>query len=177
MDILISSNLERLLYLAAAKDSARVKALMDGLSKQGEYRIDESMKSFLSDFVGLYAGEEDQRKAIKSVYDRDGYVLDTHTAVAYAAYENYRRTTGDEHKTVIASTASPYKFSRSVVFAIEGKKSEDWESVEKLEALSKVKIPAAVEEVRNAQIRHDIECDIEDMKNTVKEILLYSEKS
>ena len=177
MDILISSNLERLLYLAAAKDSAKVKALMDGLSKQGEYRIDESMKSFLSDFVGLYAGEEDQRKAIKSVYERDGYVLDTHTAVAYAAYEDYRRSTGDEHKTVIASTASPYKFSRSVVFAIEGKKSEEWESVEKLEALSKVKIPAAVEEVRNAQIRHDIECDIEDMKNTVKEILLYSGKS
>ena len=130
------------------------------------------MKAFLSDFVGLYAGEEEQRKAIKSVYEREGYVLDTHTAVAYAAYASYKGESNDEHKTVIASTASPYKFSESVVFAIEGKKSGEWESVEKLRELSGVKIPNAVEEVRNADIRHNLECDIADMKKTVKDILV-----
>ena len=172
MDILISSNLERLLYLAADKDSGKIKELMKGLLEKGEYGIDKKMKAFLSDFVGLYAGEEEQRKAIKSVYEREGYVLDTHTAVAYAAYVSYKGESNDEHKTLIASTASPYKFSESVVFAIEGKKSAEWESVEKLRELSGVKIPNAVEEVRNAGIRHNLECDIADMKKTVKDILV-----
>ena len=172
MDILISSNLERLLYLAADMNSGKIKELMKGLLEKGEYSIDEKMKAFLSDFVGLYAGEEEQRKAIRSVYEREGYVLDTHTAVAYASYFEYKKLVNDEHKTVIASTASPYKFAESVVFAIEGKKSGEWESVEKLKELSKVKIPNAVEEVRNADIRHNQECDIADMKKTVKDILV-----
>jgi threonine synthase len=100
-------------------------------------------------------------------------VVDTHTGVAAAVYKKYRTHTGDETKTVIASTASPYKFSRSVVEAIEGGNlpEDEFQIIDRLHKLSGVKIPEAVEEIRTAPIRHKRECDAADMKQTVAEIL------
>ena len=119
MDILISSNLERLLYLIAGEDSDKTKELMDGLKSSGKYTITEDMKAHLADFAAGFASEKATDDSIKSVYDRTGYVMDTHTAVAKNVYDKYVARTGDTTKTVIASTASPYKFSGSVLKAID----------------------------------------------------------
>ena len=118
MDILISSNLERLIYRIAGDDSAVNAELMASLSKNGKYTITEEMAERLGDFYGNYADEAETAAQIKSVYESDGYVMDTHTAVASAVYEKYKAETGDTTKTLIASTASPYKFSSDVLAAL-----------------------------------------------------------
>ena len=111
MDILISSNLE--IDLCIAGDDSAVNAeLMASLSKNGKYTITEEMAERLGDFYGNYANEEETAAQIKSVYESDGYVMDTHTAVASAVYEKYKAETGDTTKTLIASTANPYKFAQ-----------------------------------------------------------------
>ena len=119
MDILISSNLERLIYRIAGEDAGEDVKLMDALSREGKYRITGDMQEQLKDFRGYYATEEECAKQIARVYSDTGYVLDPHTAVASCAYEKYRSETGDGTKTVIASTASPYKFTRSVMEAVD----------------------------------------------------------
>ncbi|MDF2804903.1 MAG: threonine synthase, partial [Anaerocolumna sp.] len=121
MDILISSNLERLIYLAAGMDDEKNLELMQALTNIGEYSITPEMKECMKDFIGSYATEVETAATIKSVYERNGYILDTHTAVAAHCYEKYKKETHDETKTVIASTASPYKFTRSVMEAIDKK--------------------------------------------------------
>lgn len=173
MDILISSNLERLIYLSAGCDAAVNRALMAELAEKGSYQATESMRGFMKDFTGGFATEEQNAAEIRKVYEDTGYVIDTHTGVASAVYRAYRERTQDETPTVIASTASPYKFSHSVVEAIEGdvKAADEFAAVDRLAELSGVKIPAAVEEIRSAQIRHRRECDRENMENTVADIL------
>ena len=110
---------------------------------------------------------------IKSVYESDGYVMDTHTAVASAVYEKYKAETGDTTKTLIASTASPYKFARSVMSAIDSKyeNGEDFVLIDELCRISGVKIPKAVEEIRSAEILHNTVVDRDEMKQTVLEFL------
>ncbi len=174
MDILISSNLERLIYDIAGKDSAKTKELMNQLSTKGRYDIDEDMKKKLNDFVGGYASEEDTFKTIKNLYEKTGYIIDTHTAVAATVYNDYKKTANDELTAIIASTASPYKFTRSVMKAIDEKYEDmsDFELVDELSRISKVKIPAAIEAIRTAPILHDRVCDKDDMKKIVEDILL-----
>lgn len=173
MDILISSNLERLIYLSAGSDAQKNEDLMKNLTEKGCYDIDASMKDFMTDFVGGYAVHEENMAAIKKLYDNSGYLIDTHTGVALAVYEKYKKETGDNTKTIIASTASPYKFSASVMSAlgkdIEGK--DEFEIVDMMHEASGVDIPNAVEEIRNAKILHNTEADIDDMLNTVAKIL------
>ncbi len=171
MDILISSNLERLIYRIAGEDAAKTKELMDALSIDGEYSITAEMKEKLGDFVGGYATEEETHAAIKNMYDKTGYVMDTHTAVASEVY--YKKAAGTGRKTVIASTASPYKFTRSVLNSIDSKfdSMTDFELVDKLNEISGVKVPQAIEEIRSAQILHDTVCDKTEMEQTVKSIL------
>ena len=109
------------------------------------------------------------------VFIDTGYLIDTHTGVAASVYGNYRKESGDDTKTVIASTASPYKFSHSVMEAIAGREGlegrDEFEIVDALSALSGVAVPQAVEEIRHAAVRHNRECGVDDMKNEVKDIL------
>ena len=173
MDILISSNLERLIYLSAGCDPKENEKLMSQLSREGKYTITDEMKAFLSDFYGGYATEEENRQMIRKVFDDTGYLIDTHTGVAAAVYEKYKKETGDQTKTVIASTASPYKFSGSVLEAIEGRKEEgdEFAVIDRLHQLSGLPIPQAVEEIRTAPIRHNLECGKDEMKELVGSLL------
>ncbi len=173
MDILISSNLERLVYRIAGDDPARTAELMAALNGEGKYEITQDMKSGLGDFYGNYATEAEAGAEIGRLYRECGYVIDTHTAVASAVYRKYRQETGDGRKTVIASTASPYKFTRSVMNAIDGGNDakEDFALVDELAKISGVKVPGAIEEIRTAPVRHNKQCDPEGMKEVVKEFL------
>lgn len=174
MDILISSNLERLIYRIAGDDAAANKALMDSLKNDGVYSITDDMKKELVDFYGNYASEEETANVIKSVYDNTGYVIDTHTAVAAEVFKKYTAATGDNTKTVIASTASPYKFTRSVMNAIDKAKYDsmsDFELVDELSVIANVKIPQAIEDIRTAPVLHDTVCDKTEMEQTVRSIL------
>lgn len=157
MDILISSNLERLIYKIAGADAEANKELMKSLSEAGKYDITESMKAQLADFYGEYASEAETAEEIREVYEKTGYVLDTHTAVASKVRRKYLAETKDETKTVIASTASPYKFTRSVMNAIDEKydKMSDFELVDELNKISGVAVPKAIEEIRTAPVLHD----------------------
>ena len=174
MDILISSNLERLIYRLAG-NSAEVNAqLMKELSETGKYTITDEMKKNMYHFYGNYASTDEVAETIRTVYNEDGYVLDTHTAVAVNVYDKYKAETGDtETPAIIASTASPYKFTRSVMTAIseDYADKEDFALVDELEKLSGVKIPNAVEEIRNAEVVHKTVCEKEEMEAVVKNFL------
>lgn len=173
MDILVSSNLERLLYHIAGNDPVATAKRMDDLKNIGKYDITDSMKAELKEFFGGYTDQPGTTKMIADTYKSTGYVLDTHTAVAGGVYKQYVEKTGDKTPTVIASTASPYKFTRSVMEAIapEFKDLGDFELCDKLNELSKVEIPNAIEEIRTAPIRHDIVCDVDKMPEEVLKFL------
>ena len=173
MDILISSNLERLIYRIAGDDAEANKKMMEELSKDGKYSITPEMKAKLDDFYGNYASEEETAAIIKKIYEETGYVMDTHTAVAASVYEKYKKETKDDNVTVIASTASPFKFTRSVMNAIDPKYDSmgDFELVDELSKIGNVKVPNAIEEIRNAEIRHNNLCEVAGMKDIVKKFL------
>ena len=149
MDILISSNLERMIYRIAGNDAKQCAKFMAALTKDGEYVITDAMKAELSEFFGAFGSEEETAVKIKEVYDKEGYVMDTHTAVAAVVYDKYKAATGDDKTpTVIASTASPYKFTRSVMDAIDPAydAEDDFELVDELNKVSKTAIPKAIED-------------------------------
>ena len=173
MDILISSNLERLIYRVAGNDVEKNRAFMEALIKDGIYKITHDMKNKLSDFYGGYATEEETALRIRELYESTGYVLDTHTAVASAVYEKYKKDTNDQTTTVIVSTASPFKFTRSVMNAIDSKydNMDDFALVDELSKLAALKVPRAIEEIRTAPVVHKTVCDKSEMKNTVKRFL------
>lgn len=173
MDILISSNLERLVYMIAGCDAKKNSELMKALKEKGVYELSNEMKANLSDFAAGYATEEEVKAKIADVYGKTGYIMDTHTAVAASVYEKYQKDSKDSRKTVIASTASPYKFARSVMTAIDQKYDalEEFDLIDTLEIISGVDIPKAIEEIQNAKILHTLECDADKMEETVKNIL------
>lgn len=174
MDILISSNLERMIYRIAGNDAKQCAKFMAALTKDGEYVITDAMKAELSEFFGAFGSEEETAVKIKGVYDKEGYVMDTHTAVAAVAYDKYKAATGDDKTpTVIASTASPYKFTRSVMDAIDPAydAEDDFELVDELNKVSKTAIPKAIEEIRTAPVLHDTVCETAGMEDEVKKIL------
>ncbi len=173
MDILISSNLERLIYRIAGNDAEKNAALMKELNETGKYTITDEMKKALEPFYGDFADMDTVAATIKSVYEEDGYIIDTHTAVAAAVYDSYKEKTGDTTPTVIASTASPYKFTRSVMTAIDPAfdSQEDFALVDKLEELSGVKVPQAIEDIRSAPVLHKTVCEKEEMEAVVKGFL------
>lgn len=173
MDILISSNLERLIYKIAGSEEKN-KEMMGALSKDGKYEITEEMKAQLADFYGNYAKEEESAAVIQKLYEDTGYVIDTHTAVAAAVYQKYEAETSDKTTTVIASTASPYKFARSVLHAIDGEKFDSMTDMEQIDALcetAKVAVPNAIEEIRTAPVLHDTVVEVDEMDGIVKKIL------
>lgn len=174
MDILISSNLERLIYRIAGNDPIKNAELMQALAKEGKYEITDEMKSNLKDFYGNYATKEETAETIRQLYESSGYVIDTHTAVAASVYKKYVAETNDHNKTVIASTASPYKFTRSVMEAIDTEKYsalDDFALVDELSVLSGVKVPQAIEEIRNAPVLHDTVVEVTEMEEIVKKVL------
>lgn len=173
MDILISSNLERLIYKIAGNDAAKNKELMTSLTTDGKYVITEEMKGELKDFYGNYATEEETAAIIKETYEKTGYIMDTHTAVAASVYKKYKAETADDEVTVIASTASPFKFTRSVMVAIDPKYDElgDFELVDELSRIGNVKVPNAIEEIRNAEVRHNNLVEVDGMEDIVKKFL------
>ncbi len=173
MDILISSNLERLIYRIAGEDADKNAALMKQVSEKGIYQLTSELEEQLADFYGNYASEEETAQMIASLYRKTGYIIDTHTAVAAKVYEKYKAETNDRTKTVIASTASPFKFTKAVMRAIDEKYAaqEDLALADTLSELGGVKIPEAIEEIRTAPVRHDRVCEKEDMKAVVTEIL------
>ena len=173
MDILISSNLERLIYRLTGENAEKCAELMKSLSEGGEYTITEEMKAQLGDFYGNFCSEEEPANTISEIYKDSNYVIDTHTAVAAGVYKKYVSETDDHLPTVIASTASPYKFTRSVMDALgeDHKDLDDFGLVDALSALSKVPVPRAVEEIRTAPVLHDKVVDAVDMPAAVKEIL------
>ena len=173
MDILISSNLERLIYRIAGNDSEKNAELMRELKEDGKYTITDDMKAQLSDFYGNYASETETAQTIKTLYDNTGYIIDTHTAVASTVYKKYEEDTQDTNKVVIASTASPFKFTRSVMNSIDAKYDNmgDFELVDELSKIGNVKVPNAIEEIRDAKVLHDTVCEVEDMPKVVKGFL------
>lgn len=171
MDILISSNLERLLYLMTGRDSEIIKDWFGKLASEGKYEVSDDIKAQLRDeFYGGFCDDEQTKATIHEIYQKYSYTCDTHTAVAVKVYEDYKRETGDMTKTVIASTASPYKFSASVLEAVEGGKSDldEYSMVDKLAELSNITVPAALADLKNKPERFNDSIE----KDTMKEYVL-----
>lgn len=173
MDILISSNLERLIYQIAGCNDGRNRELMSALKEEGMYQITEDMKAGLQDFEAGYATEEQTAATIHEVYQKTGYVMDTHTAVAACVCREYQKRTGDTTKCVVASTASPYKFVKSVMTAIDGncKDKDEFLLLKELKRVSGTELPGAIEEILHADILHTLECDVDNMEQTVRNLL------
>lgn len=177
MDILISSNLERLIFEIAGGQTGE---LMKQLQSVGRYDIGTpeqgSCASRIADmFVGEYATEDEMSQEIRRLYTEEGYIIDPHTAVASAAYQKYLKATGDQTCTVIASTASPYKFTRAVLTSIDKKYEsiDDLELFESLKELSGVAIPRAIDDVLHAPVRHDTVCDRDKLQDEIEKIYLH----
>lgn len=173
MDILVSSNLERLIYRIAGDNGESTAKMMNALSSQGVYRITDAMYAQLSDFYGNYADEKQTAEEIAQVQRETGYVIDTHTAVASKVYRNYVIESGDETPTVIASTASPYKFANVVVSSIYPSLSDksDLEMIDILNKISGVRIPQAIEDIRSAKLLHSTFIKGADMEKEVADWL------
>lgn len=176
MDILISSNLERLIYKLCDCDAAKNAKFMSELVNEGRYTIDKTMADKLTDFEAGFAAEEDTLHTIKEVYDKTGYVIDTHTAVAAFVANEYRNKNTSHNKILIASTASPFKFAGSVLTALEYDKvdgfTSEWDKIRELERLSGKKLPEAAGEIENAKVIHKDICAKDEMKALVKEKIL-----
>lgn len=171
MDILISSNLERLVAELAGDKTAE---LMEQLKTEGRYELPENARKAeaLQLFEGEFASEEEMSARIRELYEKEGYILDPHTAVASAAYEKYRAHTGDKTCTVIASTASPYKFTRAVLTSIDGKYAgmDDFDLFPELEKLSGTPIPKAIDNIIKAPVKHDTVCDKDKLIEEIEKI-------
>jgi len=173
MDIIISSNLERLLYDISNENAVLVKNMMKDLNEKGYYKISDELKDNMKIFYGGYADEFDTLKAIEDVYNKSNYLIDTHTAVAYSVYKNYLNTTGDNTKTIIAATASPFKFTRSVCDALKigMKDTTDFELVKLLSNKTAIPIPPPIHNIETKPILHDTLCEKNDIKDAIKNIL------
>lgn len=176
MDILISSNLERLIYKLCDCDAAKNAKFMSELVNEGRYTIDKTMADKLTDFEAGFATEEDTLHTIKEVFDKTGYVIDTHTAVAAFVANEYRNKNTSHNKILIASTASPFKFAGSVLTALEYDKvdgfTSEWDKIRELERISGKKLPETARDIENAKVIHKDICAKDEMKALVKEKIL-----
>lgn len=169
MDILISSNLERLLYNLSGDNGVEIKELMMNLEEKKVYQVSDKIKEGLDKyFYGGFATVEETNEVIGRVYKEDNYLMDTHTAVAYKVYEEYKAATGDETPAVIASTASPYKFADSVAKAIGVKECADgFEYVKEVNAATGIAIPAGLKDLDKKEIRHTGVLNVDEMPDSV----------
>lgn len=172
MDILISSNLERLLYHLSGDDGEQIKALMEDLDGKKVYEVSDKIKEGLKVFYGGFATVEETNETIGKVYKEAGYLMDTHTAVAYKVYEDYKNTTGDKIPAVIASTASPYKFADSVAKAIGLAECKDgFEYVREVNEATGVPVPSGLKDLDKKPVLHTGVLDIDQMAQAVKDCL------
>ena len=173
MDILVSSNLERLLFEFAGRDPKTVKKWMEELKTKGEYTIDKAeLAKKLPEFVGYMSSEEDTKDGILAFYDMTDYVLDPHTAVAVNACYDYQYDTNDKTKTLVVSTASPYKFSKDVFEIITGKKEPNAiNAMKRLYDYVLIDVPSNLLELDMMEILHDIEVDTQDAEKTIFSVL------
>ena len=173
MDILISSNLERMLFEISNRDDKKTAEWQKSLKETGKYQVDADVKAKLDElFYGGYCDDEKTKETIKSVYDKYGYLCDTHTAVAIAVYEDYKAKTGDTSPAVIASTASPYKFAASVLSALgESALGDEFETVEQLSKLTSTTPPAPIKALRGKEVRFNNICEPETMDRAVLDYL------
>ncbi|MBR5682207.1 MAG: threonine synthase [Ruminococcus sp.] len=170
MDILISSNLERLLYLMTGRNDALIREWFGKLSSEGRYEVSDEVKAKLKEeFSAGFCDDSQTKNTIHSIYEKYSYTCDTHTAVAVKVYKDYKETTGDNTKTVIASTASPYKFSAAVLEALEGKASDidEYDKVGRIAELSDIPVPAALADLKNKPERFNDVIDKADQKDYV----------
>ncbi len=170
MDILVSSNLERLLYKISDNDDKLVSELMTKLKNQGVYEVPKNIKDKISSsFYGGFCDEILTQSTIKSLFETENYLCDTHTSVAVAVYDEYVKNTNDTTPAVIASTASPYKFSKSVLQALSSDELPDseFDMVDMLHSISGMKVPAPISELKGLNPRFDNVTEKDAMKNTV----------
>ncbi|SDN42564.1 threonine synthase [Acetanaerobacterium elongatum] len=174
MDILISSNLERLLYDLSGCDDRYISECMSALKNEGKYTVRSEMLQLLKEqFVGGCCDDAMTQATIKELFEKYSYLCDTHTAVAVKVYNDYVKATGDNTKTVIASTANPYKFPKSVAEAIEGKSGEDNEFVisHRLSQLTKTAMPKPLGGLDEKAVRFNGVCDKTTMQKVVYDYL------
>ncbi len=174
MDILISSNLERLLYALCGENDEIIKDWFSKLSSCGKYEVSDDVKRKLSmDFVAGYCDDIATKSTIADIFDEFSYVADTHTSVAIKVYRDYVKNTGDTTKTVIASTASPYKFCSSVLDAlsVDTASMSDFDMLEKLSQISSTPIPTPLAELKSKQIRFTDSIQSDDMSEYVKSFI------
>ncbi len=170
MDILVSSNLERLLFIMSGENDAETKGYMDALKSEGRYEVSATIKEKISAmFYGGFADEQTTEKTIHDLYAQEHYLCDTHTAVAVAVCDEYIKKTGDKTPVVIASTASPYKFSKAVLSAVDGGKlpESEFDMVEKLNELTGAPVPAPLASLRGKKSRFFDVTDKEGMQAVV----------
>ena len=155
MDILVSSNLERLVWFMADGDGEKVRGYMDKLNHEGIYEVDEEIFVRIKDqFKAGYLSEDKVLGTIKECFNETGYLLDTHTAIGYGVLKQYQKDTGDNTKTVLLSTASPYKFPESVYQAIYGEELDVYSAINKLNEKTGVPIPKALAGIKEREILH-----------------------
>lgn len=172
MDILISSNLERLLYDLSDCDPDSVKTLMDQLKNNGTYQVSKALMEKTQLFYAGAANEAETSESIKSVFDQSNYLMDPHTAVANKVYDDYLNETGDPTKTVIVSTASPYKFGRSVYESIFGAcEANDYELLSLLAEKTDTTIPLPLKDLDKKENHHQSQCDKTDMSKAILDFL------
>jgi threonine synthase len=173
MDILISSNLERFLYAISDQNSDTISGLMADLKERGRYEITSQMKENMRNFIGGYADDKATVEAIASLKEAFDYTVDTHTAVAYQVYRDYVNKTGDKTQTLIASTASPFKFPRSVLEGLGAKVSDfnDFELVEQLAVKANLEIPAPIKSIETRPILHKNICDKAELDQVILKVL------
>ena len=177
MDILISSNLERLLYELTGHDSGKINEWMTELKINGKYHVDTKTFARIKElFWSDYASDQETLSTIKAVWQKHHYVMDTHTAVAQNVYDKYITATGDNHKTVIASTASPFKFNESVVKALSGEAAiqgkNEFELLNILSETAKLHIPIGLQNLDAKPVLHQQVVAKEDMLSAVERIIL-----
>jgi len=175
MDIIISSNLERLLYIMSDMDDELIAGYMSDLSTKGEYTVSGDIAAKIeNDFAAGCCDDENTKTTINKIKEEYNYTVDTHTAVALKVYLDYSAKTGDKTKTVIASTANPYKFNQSVLEAVSDEKFDaydEFELLDKLSEISGLEIPASLSGLKQKEIRFKTTCDKTGMKNAVSEFL------
>lgn len=173
MDILISSNLERMLFELSDRDASKTVEWQNALKNNGSYKVDSEVKAKLDDlFYGGYCDDAKTKETIKTVFDKFGYLCDTHTAVAVNVAEEYKKKTGDTRPMVIASTASPYKFANSVLSALGKTASDDeFDAVEQLKTVSGTVAPAPLAELKGKKPRFNNLCEAEQMEQVVLDYL------
>lgn len=173
MDILISSNLERLIYLITGEDSEKTDAFMQELKQDGKYAVTDAMKEKLADFEAGYATEAQTSQMIHDVYKKTGYVMDTHTAVAAYVCDSLKKEEKLDKKCLVASTASPFKFVKSVMTSIDPsyENADELALMDTLKETAGVELPQAIKDIMVAKILHNLECDVDQMEATVKSVL------